>query len=124
VFSYYAGNLSCYYSHITILQGARKSGRSLTEFESSVLDAFDEIAARSDMRLDMDLQPGDMQLLNNRTVLHARTGWEDYAAPGRKRLMLRLWLKPTDPRPLAPEVQNVYGGADRSGVPLKQGIER
>lgn len=120
VFSYYAGQLSCYYSHITILQAARKSGRNLTELETSVLDAFDEIAARADMRLDMDLQPGDVQLLNNRTVLHARTGWEDHEDPRRKRLMLRLWLEPPEPWPLAPDAWNVCGGDAHRGVPPKE----
>ncbi|OGA22404.1 MAG: hypothetical protein A3I02_06675 [Betaproteobacteria bacterium RIFCSPLOWO2_02_FULL_67_26] len=120
VFSYHAGRLSCYYSHITILQAARKSGRSLTELEASVLDAFDEIAAREAMRLDMALQPGDVQLLNNRTVLHARTGWEDHDDPQRKRLMLRLWLEPADPWPLAADAWNVDGRGDRRGVPPKE----
>jgi hypothetical protein len=119
VFSHCAGYLSCYYSHITIIQAAKKSGRGLTDFETRVLDAFDEIAVRPEMRLDMDLQPGDIQLLNNHTVLHARTGWEDHDDPQRKRLMLRLWLEPPNPRPLAPEAGNVYGGGTRRGVPPK-----
>ena len=37
------------------------------------------------------LEPGDLQFLNNRTVLHGRTEFEDYPKFDRKRLMLRLW---------------------------------
>ncbi len=49
----------------------------------------------------MDLRPGDMQLCNNYTVLHARTGFEDWPEPTRRRHMLRLWLSLHEARPLA-----------------------
>jgi len=42
--------------------------------------------------LDMDLQLGDIQLLSNHTILHARTEYEDYEDPGQHRHLLRLWL--------------------------------
>jgi hypothetical protein len=61
------------------------------------------------MQLEMDLQPGDIQILNNHTILHRRTGFEDYDEPERKRLMLRLWLTPPDPIPLAPDAINGCG---------------
>ena len=38
----------------------------------------------------MALEPGDIQLLSNHTIVHARTAYED--DPGRKRHLLRLWL--------------------------------
>ena len=41
----------------------------------------------------MDLQPGDMQFINNYHVLHARTAFEDHPEPGRKRFLKRLWLE-------------------------------
>jgi alpha-ketoglutarate-dependent taurine dioxygenase len=40
----------------------------------------------------MDLQPGDIQLVSNHSVLHARTEYEDFAEEQKKRLPLRLWL--------------------------------
>jgi hypothetical protein len=40
----------------------------------------------------MDLAPGDIQLVSNHTVLHARTAYEDYAALTERRHLLRLWL--------------------------------
>lgn len=45
------------------------------------------------MYFDMDLEPGDLQLLNNRLILHGRTDYEDYPELQRRRLMLRLWLQ-------------------------------
>jgi alpha-ketoglutarate-dependent taurine dioxygenase len=40
----------------------------------------------------MDFEPGDIQFLNNSTILHARTAYEDFEEPERKRHLLRLWL--------------------------------
>ena len=42
----------------------------------------------------MELQPGDIQLVHNHTILHDRTAFEDYPEPERKRHLLRLWLAP------------------------------
>ena len=41
-----------------------------------MLDAYDEIASRPDVYLDMALARGDIQLLSNHTVVHARTAYE------------------------------------------------
>ena len=40
----------------------------------------------------MDLQPGEIQLINNYHVLHGRTVYEDDIAHGYKRHLKRLWL--------------------------------
>lgn len=40
----------------------------------------------------MQFVPGDVQLISNHTVLHARTAYEDEPAAGAKRHLLRLWL--------------------------------
>jgi alpha-ketoglutarate-dependent taurine dioxygenase len=54
----------------------------------------------------MDLQPGDMQFVNNFHVLHARTAYEDDRAAGKVRHLKRLWLETRvlDQRP--PHFQN------------------
>lgn len=36
--------------------------------------------------------PGDIQWLSNHTILQARTAYEDFDEPERKRHLLRLWL--------------------------------
>ena len=64
----------------------------LTEFERDLLDTYEAIAMEPGMYLDMDLQAGDIQLLSNHTNLHARTDYEDYHDPARRRHLLRLWL--------------------------------
>ncbi len=61
-----------------------------SEAESTLLDLYEEIAASPDLYLDMELRPGDIQLLSNHVVLHARTAYEDL--PDQRRHLLRLWL--------------------------------
>ena len=48
---------------------------------------------REDVKFSMMLEPGDMQWVNNYTVLHSRTDYEDNPEPGRERHMLRLWIR-------------------------------
>ena len=57
-----------------------------------LMDTYEAIAMEEGMYLDMDLQPGDIQLLSNHTNLHARTEYEDHDDPALKRHLLRLWL--------------------------------
>jgi hypothetical protein len=72
----------------------------LTDAERDLLDAYDGIANSADVHLDMDLEPGDIQLISNHTILHARTGFEDWPEPERRRHLLRLWISIPEARPL------------------------
>ena len=56
-------------------------------------EVFRDTAMRDDLVFRTMLEPGDLQLLNNRLVLHGRTRFEDFPELERKRHMLRLWLK-------------------------------
>ena len=60
-----------------------------------MLEALDTVSAMArDPRHNvyMDLEPGEMQFINNYHVLHGRTSYEDDAATGHKRHLKRLWL--------------------------------
>ena len=72
--------------------------------ERAVLDAYDAIASRPEIYLDMELAPGDVQLLSNHTIIHARTAYEDHPEPERKRHLLRLWVSLDPPRRLRDHV--------------------
>lgn len=64
----------------------------LTALERDLLDTYEAIAGDPHLYLDMDLQPGDIQLLSNHSILHARTAYVDHEDPARRRHLLRLWL--------------------------------
>jgi alpha-ketoglutarate-dependent taurine dioxygenase len=70
----------------------RHEGVRLTDVENELFDLYDGIAATPGFFIDMDLEPGDIQLLSNHTVIHSRTDYVDYAEPDRKRHLLRLWI--------------------------------
>ncbi|MEI9929142.1 MAG: TauD/TfdA family dioxygenase [Rhizomicrobium sp.] len=60
-----------------------------------MLEALDTVSAMArdpKYNVYMDLQPGEMQFINNYHVLHGRTSYEDDAALGHKRHFKRLWL--------------------------------
>jgi hypothetical protein len=73
----------------------------LSAAEQQLLDEYDGIAMSPEFYLDMDLQPGDVQLLSNHTQLHARTAFEDWPEPERRRHLLRLWISVPEQRSLA-----------------------
>jgi alpha-ketoglutarate-dependent taurine dioxygenase len=50
---------------------------------------FNELAASDELRLDYMLQPGEIQLLNNHTQLHARSEFQDWEDVDRRRHLLR-----------------------------------
>jgi hypothetical protein len=58
----------------------------------ALLDCYEAVALEPGIYLDMDLQPGDIQLLSNHSILHARTDYEDHDDPAERRHLLRLWL--------------------------------
>lgn len=101
VFSYYDGTLSCGCNYTYIRDGQRRIGQPLTAVEIEALDTFYAIA--EEHVLTMDLEPGDVQFLNNYVLLHDRTGYDDYEEPDRKRHMMRLWLNVPNRRKLAPD---------------------
>ena len=57
-----------------------------------LIDRFDAITNEPGVCLEMDLQPGDVQLLSNHVVVHSRTEYEDHEDPAERRHLLRLWL--------------------------------
>jgi TfdA family taurine catabolism dioxygenase TauD len=118
VFGYRDGVVSCRYIRNQINAGAVKRGVPLTTFELAALDFLDEQTRRADLRLDMDLEPGDIQFINNYTILHSRTGFVDGELPHQKRHMLRLWLKFPTAWPLSTEFPAHMGYKPSHDTPI------
>jgi len=122
VFHYYADYLTTIYARdfIEAAQQRHKDIPRLTDIQIEAMDMMDALAVSEDIRLDMSLVPGDIQLLHNHQILHAPTGYEDYEEPDRKRHLLRLWLSQVDGRPLPPIFEERYGnielGTRRGGI--------
>lgn len=92
VFTVVNGQLSCRYQRAGIAAGHRERGIPLTETELQALDLFDEVARAIENRVAFSLERGDMMVVNNYTVLHARTKFVEHPEPERRRHLVRLWL--------------------------------
>jgi hypothetical protein len=108
VFSWFGGVLSCNFNSKTVQQAAAKLGRQLSPRESAALGAVLKLALDPSYFIEMQFETGDLQLVNNYTVLHSRTAWVDPDEAREKRLLLRLWLKSFPDRPLAPGFTGGY----------------
>ncbi len=61
--------------------------------DARTLAAFDALERCADvLSLDMALQPGDVQIVNNHVVLHSRTAYRDPEDPQQARHLLRSWV--------------------------------
>lgn len=112
IFSYHNGKLSCRYLRQYIELGHEMKGIPLSKKQIEAMDLFDEIMHRDEVKLDMMLQPGDIQFANNYMVLHSRTGFEDYEDMAERRKLIRLWLKMPNARTLAPSFPGRNGFSD------------
>jgi hypothetical protein len=92
----------------------------LSAKQREAMDVMDETLRRPDLMYTMFLQPGDMQILSNHTMLHSRTEFEDYEAEEDKRVLYRLWLVPADaprlPESWRPFFRNVEARTVRGGI--------
>jgi Taurine catabolism dioxygenase TauD, TfdA family len=124
IFHWYADNLTVMYGNRYYIESAQRFPEvpRLTAKQIEALDLFDMLANDPANYLDIEFQPGDIQLLNNHVILHDRTDYEDWPDPERKRHLLRLWLCPPNGRPLPPVFADRYGGTDvgnRGGIVLQ-----
>lgn len=89
---FHEGKLRTFY-HNDYFHSVRryKEVPEFTAQERELLELYQEIASDPDFYMDMDLKPGDIQLLSNHTNLHARTDYIDHEDESQKRHLLRLW---------------------------------
>ena len=68
------------------------------------------------------LEPGEASFLNNYTVMHARSQFDDWEEPDKKRLMLRLWLDvERKRRPVVKQIHIYENVEGRSGFDPQPG---
>jgi hypothetical protein len=91
IFTVHDGAVVSYYGRAHIESAVRgPQVPDLTAEQVAALDLVDELANDADFVLPMDFRPGDVQLVNNYRIWHARTAYVD--DPDRPRDLYRLWL--------------------------------
>ncbi len=120
VYSFYEGFLTPFYQRQYIESAQRfEDAPRLTDHHIEALDLFDALCNDPDLNLSMMLEQGDMQFVYNHSMLHDRTGFEDWEELERRRHLLRLWLSVPGDRPLPPEFATRFGSVDigdRGGI--------
>ncbi len=103
LFALHEGKLNFRYLRQYIELGHDLWEKPLSRVEVEALDLLDRLIQSPDLRLDMMLEPGDIQFANNHLALHSRTSFEDHEVSARRRKLLRLWLKMPNARRQPPE---------------------
>jgi hypothetical protein len=87
------GKLFAYYGPDYVRSASRGDGiPELTQVQLEAMELLEGLNNDPRFVLNMNFQPGDIQLLNNYVIMHGRTEYEDYPEPERKRDLIRLWL--------------------------------
>ncbi len=120
VFNWHQGYLTAIYQrqYIDSAQRFPEAPRHTPELVEA-LDMFDSLANDPALNTFMEFKPGDVQLVHNHTMLHDRTGFDDWPEPERRRHLLRLWLAAEGARPLPEIFAQRYGQVtigDRGGI--------
>jgi len=89
VFVFYDGLLHCTYDRNQSLWSAEE-GIEFTALDIEAMDYLDALMARPEFQLHTEMRKGDVQFVNNFTVMHARTEYRD--GPTQKRHLVRYWI--------------------------------
>ena len=117
VFANRNGQISCRYQRAGIAAGHRELGVALDERDIEAMNLFDEVAAAPENRLAFFLERGDMIVVNNYALMHARTRFTNFPEPERQRRLVRLWLDAEGFRDV-PREFNLFA---TNGVPKQEG---
>ena len=107
------GRLWCWFHKRIIRLGMTYRDIGVTDLQQAVFEYIEEVCNDPELRLDMWLEPGDLQLINNYATLHARSRYAD--DEHHHRLLLRIWLNLRGEDQLDPEIARWV----RRGIPGK-----
>ncbi len=121
VFGQRDGRFTSHYSRTYVEAAQEMPGvPAMEDRHWRALDVLSELA--DELCMEMTMQAGDMQFINNHVIYHARTAYEDHPGSSidQRRCLHRLWLSMPNSRPLPEDHavlwQNVEAGALRGGI--------
>ena len=111
IFSRDSGQLTCNVSGSYPHRAAKAGDWAMSDLQAEALAEMKRISMLPELYLDMTIGDGDIQFLNNRTILHGRTGYEDWPEIASRRHLMRLWLQ-VPSWPSLPSNQSMHTPAD------------
>jgi len=123
VFSVQDGYFAARGASSTLLRGAELPGvPPLTDEQRDAVSYYQTLA--EELAIDVNFELGDIEYAQSHVTLHARTPFEDWDEPERRRHLLRLWMNADGIRPLVPEIANeITRGITVEGVELTAPLE-
>lgn len=88
-------SVSFYYIPQVVERAIERANVSYSPVENDARDLIQTAANTKGVPLDFTLEPGDLEVVNNRVVMHARHQYEDHPELDRRRHLLRLWMATT-----------------------------
>lgn len=94
MFSEAEGKVSSRFTTLAYFRSVTRHGPHLamTPDQEEALELVQAMANRPGLAISMMFEPGDIQLLNNHVMLHAREAYVDHPEPERRRHLLRMWI--------------------------------
>lgn len=103
ILNFFGGRLSALYKRRYLMAAQRfPEVPRLTPAQEQAVQLVEEICNDPAIQLSFYMEPGDVQIANNYSVLHARTRYEDHDDPAERRHLLRAWVTLPNGRPLPP----------------------
>ena len=84
-----------YYISQVVQRAIDQGGVTYNPIEDDARHEIQRVAERPGVAFEFMLEPGDLLVVNNRAVMHARHDYEDYPELDRRRHLFRLWMATT-----------------------------
>ncbi len=92
-----------------------------TPGQQEAIRMYHDLAA--EFAMNVDFEPGDISIVHNYVALHARSRYEDWPEPERRRHLLRLWMSFDEAHPLHPDIVRDNQGIIEEGTVLHAPLE-
>jgi len=103
ILNFFGGKLSALYKRRYMMSAQRfPEVPRLTPAQEQAVQLVEALCNDPAIQLSFYMEPGDVQIANNYSVLHARTKYEDHDDPAERRHLLRAWLTLPNGRSLPP----------------------
>lgn len=98
IFADEGGGIRIRFNERVIRRGYRKTGQVLDNAGAEAVAVLNAFLTDPAHRHDFWMEQGQIQILDNRTIVHGRTPYEDHDEPEKRRHLVRLWLRDGDRR--------------------------
>lgn len=87
------GRTLCRLSHRHVVTGYKMAGIEMDARGHEALSTLEALMLEPRWAREFFFEPGQIQIVDNTRLGHRRTGFTDYEEEGRKRHLVRLWLR-------------------------------